>query len=78
MSTPGLLDFIARTPPELYYLLLTPDKTIYGVFLSEDVMEYFINEFLPLTLEIISTTVLLKAAHAAGCKAWGNPDLLQA
>jgi hypothetical protein len=76
ISRPALLDFIAKTPPEYFYFLVSSDAYVYGMFLTDDVVEYFTNEFPVQTFEIVHTDVLNKILKEPGCKVWGNKELL--
>ena len=75
IARPALLDFISRTPPEYFYFLVTGDSQIYGMFLTDDVVEYFTNEFPVRTFEIIEQEALREILLQPGCKVWGNREL---
>lgn len=56
---PSIIDLIARTPPEFYFLV--PDGTwVYGMLVSDDVMEFLINELTVKSLEIVPVTEVRK------------------
>ena len=75
LSKPALLDFISKTPPE-YYCFLVPDgHSLYGMLVTDDVIEYFINEFSVQSLEIVGWDVIRKVFSTPGCKIWGNREL---
>jgi hypothetical protein len=76
VSKPALLDFIAKTPPEYFYFLVPGGPYVYGMFLTDDVVEYFINEFPVQTFEIVQAAVLNEILSQPGCKVWGNRELL--
>ncbi len=73
---PALLDFIAKTPPEYFYFLVPEGSYVYGMFLTDDVVEYFTNEFPVQTFEIVQADVLKEVSSRPGCKVWGNKELL--
>ena len=75
LSKPALLDFISKTPPE-YYCFLVPDGTsLYGLLLTDDVIEYFINEFSVRSLEMVGSDEIQNVLSTPGCKIWGNREL---
>jgi hypothetical protein len=76
IARPALLDFIARTPPEYFYFLVTGGPHVYGMFLTDDVVEYFTNEFPVQTFEIVEPGMLKEILSQPGCKVWGNRELL--
>jgi hypothetical protein len=76
IAMPALLDFIARTPPEYFYFLVTGGTHVYGMFLTDDVVEYFTNEFPVRTFEIVEPGVLHEIFLQSGCKVWGNRELV--
>lgn len=77
IARPALLDFIARTPPEYFYFLVTGGPDVYGMFLTDDVVEYFTNEFPVRSFEIIEQGKLNEILTQPGCKVWGNRELLE-
>jgi hypothetical protein len=76
ISKTALLDFITKTPPEYYYFLVPSGPFVYGFFLTNDVVEYFTNEFPVKSLEIIPKEEIKKIVNTPGCKIWGNRELL--
>lgn len=70
------MSFIASVPAEYYYFLVPDDNTIYGMFISEEVVEYFTNEFPLQSFEIVRPDEIKKALQVKGCKVWGNKELL--
>jgi hypothetical protein len=75
MPKPAIMDFIARTPPEFYFLV--PDTTwVYGMLVSDDVMEFLINEFTVKSLEIVSVSEIRKVMFRPGARIWGSQDLI--
>ncbi|MEI6945962.1 hypothetical protein V9K67_02095 [Paraflavisolibacter sp. H34] len=73
---PALLEFIARTPPDCFCFLVASGPWVYGLFLSEEVVEYFTNEFPCHRFEIVAPEEVRKARFGHGCKVWGNAELL--
>jgi hypothetical protein len=70
------MSFIASVPAEYYYFLVPDDHSIYGMFISEEVVEYFINEFPLQAFEIVRPEEIRKVMQIKGCKIWGNKELL--
>ena len=50
----SLMDFIALTEPDCYYLVLAGGDLCYGMFLSEDMLEYLTSEFTVNNLQIVA------------------------
>ena len=75
LPKPAIMDFIARTPPELF-LMASSGQFIYGILLTDEVAEYFTNEFKIITFEIIQPQELKKVISTPECKIWGNRELL--
>jgi hypothetical protein len=75
LSKTAIMDFIARTPPELF-LMASSGQFIYGILMTDEVAEYFTNEFKIITFEIIQPQELKKVLSIPGCKVWGNWELL--
>lgn len=75
LSKTAVMDFIARTAPEHYYLIPAGGSTYYGMFISEDVVEYFINEFTVSNLDIVTQIEVKRMLSQPGCKIWGSKDL---
>jgi hypothetical protein len=71
----SLLEFMSRTPPEYYIFLVPAGPYVYGLFINNDVVEYFTNEFKVVTFEIVQLDELMKVMDS-GCKLWGNRELL--
>lgn len=76
MPPPSLMDFIARTSPEVYCLLPAGGRWYFGVVLSEEVIEYLLNEFKVLSFEQSSSLHIQTAAAKPGCQIWGNTELV--
>ncbi len=73
----SLLQFLAQAPPELFCFIVLPNEpSIYGYFLSDELMEYFTNEFAVNSLRIIPEEEIMQAQKATARKIWGNPELL--
>ncbi len=75
LSKPALMEFLARVPAE-HYLLLPDGNWVYGIFISEEVMEFFTNECAVRTLEVIPAGEVHRLAAAPGARIWGNRELL--
>jgi hypothetical protein len=75
MSKPALMDFIARTPMEAY-CLLPEGSWVYGLVISNEVLEYLTNEFAVRTLEIIPAGEFQRLASRPQCRIWGSRELL--
>ena len=75
LSKPALLDFISKTPPE-YYCFVVEGTSLYGMLLTDDVIEYFINEFSVKSLEMVDPEIIRKVLITPGCKVWGNRELI--
>ena len=75
LPKPAIMDFIARTPSELF-LMVPSGQFIYGILMTDEVAEYFTNEFKIITFEIIQPSELRKVLSIPGCKVWGNRELL--
>ena len=80
LSKPALMDFIAKTSAEVYYLVIPKNsQLIYGLMISgdeQDVTDYIANEFIPLSFELIPPTLVQRVAEAGG-KECGNKTLLE-
>jgi hypothetical protein len=72
----AVMEFISRTPPEMYFLVPNDTLIYYGMVIQEDMVEYLCNEFKVLDLEIVSANDVKKAATKPGCTIWGNRDLI--
>ena len=70
------MDFIARTAPEHYYLIPGGGTTYYGMFISEDIVEYFNNEITVRELAIVTQVEVNRILELPGCKIWGNKELI--
>ena len=69
------MDFMARTPTELYLLVPDGDSAYFGMVASEEVMEFLVNEFSLTTLDIIAPSDLEQVLSRPGVRIWGNPTL---
>jgi hypothetical protein len=76
IAKPVLLDFIAKTPPELFYFLVPAGNYVFGLFLTDELVEYFTNEFPVRSFEIVQPHVLKSLVATQDCKIWGNQELL--
>ncbi len=70
------MDFIAKTPPELYFLVPAGGNLYYGFFLYDDMVEYLTNEFLVDAVQLLGSVEVKKTANIPGCKIWGNQELV--
>jgi hypothetical protein len=75
LSKIAIMDFISKTPAE-YYFLIPDGVLVYGMMVTNEVMEFLINEFAVKSLEIISLSEIKKAIARPGAKFWGNTDLV--
>jgi hypothetical protein len=75
LSRPALMDFIARMPPENYVLLPQPD-CIYGIIVSDEAVDFFLNEFTVASFELVPISQIVQLGTTEGQKCWGNRDLL--
>ena len=71
----AVMEFIARTPAECYYLIPEGGDFYYGMFLFEDTLEYFTNEFTVRSLEIVTSDEVKEALSRPECRIWGNKEL---
>ena len=72
----SLAAFFAHVSPEHYCFLVPPTGGhVYGYFLSQDIMEYFTNEFPVKSLQIIPPNEMKKIAANAHTL-WGSRELL--
>jgi hypothetical protein len=72
----AVMDFIARTPPDSYYLVPAGEDLFYGMFLYEDTLEYLTNAFMVRSLEIVTSAEVKKVLIQPECKVWGNQELI--
>ena len=78
LSKPTLMDFIARTPADLYFLVISEDGSqVYGIVTEETTIEYLTNEFIVKSFELVPLGEVKKALATAGCKKSGNHALLE-
>ncbi|MDB5251031.1 MAG: hypothetical protein JWP27_200 [Flaviaesturariibacter sp.] len=74
----ALIGFIAHVPPEQFCFVIPPSgQPLYGLILSDDVMEYFTTEYPVAGLTHLSPSDWQAACGAAGCTVWGNRALLE-
>jgi hypothetical protein len=71
----SVMRFIAETAPEHYLMGTTGGSVYHAVVLSEDVVEYLINEYQIEELVILSPTEVKKVLRSCNRK-WGNWELL--
>lgn len=72
------MDFIARTPAEAYFLAIPlTGNEIYGIVISEDVIEYLTNEFTVRSLALLLPAQVKKIMATTACKKAGNYALLE-
>ena len=76
ISKPGLMDFISRVQPDLYVFAITPNDEVYGMIMTDELMEYFTNEFGVKHLEHVATNQIITATQTYGCKICGSRELL--
>jgi hypothetical protein len=72
----AVMDLIARTPPNYFYLVPAGDDLYYGMFLAEDGLEYLTNEFTVRSLKIVASDEVKNVLALPGCKVWGNQELI--
>lgn len=73
------MNFIAKTSGELYFLAIPPQAVeVFGVFLNEDFVEYFTNEFLIEAIQPGEIKNVRDALAIPGCRKCGNEGLLEA
>lgn len=78
LSKPALMDFIAKTPADAYFLVIpSTGNEVYGIVISEDVIEYLTNEFTVHSLELIPPAQVQKVLATTACKKSGNYALLE-
>jgi hypothetical protein len=78
LSKPALMDFIAKTPAEAYFLVIpATGNEVYGIVISEDVIEYLTNEFTVHSLEFVPPAQVQKVMANTPCKKSGNYALLE-
>jgi hypothetical protein len=70
LTQPTVMDFISRTPPEMYFLVPNDTLIYYGMVIQDDMVEYLCNEFKVLDLEILSAYEVKMAATKPECKVW--------
>lgn len=72
----AVMDFIARTPSDMYCLIPVGQDTYCGIVISENVIEYLLNEFSILSFEVMEKEPILQIIENFQIKAWGNRELL--
>jgi hypothetical protein len=72
----AVMELIARTPVDCYFLVPAGGDLYYGMFLEADMLEYLTNEFTVRSLQIVASTEVKKVLDRPGCIVWGNQDLL--
>jgi hypothetical protein len=78
LTRPAVMDFIGRTPAEVYFLVITGDGShVYGIVTEETTIEYLINEFTVKSLEFVPAGEVKKAMSSYGCRSAGNINLLE-
>jgi hypothetical protein len=78
LTKPAVMEFIARTPAEFYFLVISSDGShLYGMVMNMDVIEYLTNEFAVKSLEFISPIQVKQALTMEGYKKVGNHSLLE-
>jgi hypothetical protein len=70
-----VMDFIAKTPPHYYFMIMAGSE-LYGIFQSADTVEFFTNEFSVQGLEIISIEKIKEISTIFSHTCWGNRDLM--
>ena len=75
LSKPAIMEFLARVPAG-QYLLVPSDNWVYGVVVSDEVMEFFTNECSVRSLEFIPAAEVRQLAARPGARVWGNRELL--
>jgi hypothetical protein len=70
------MDFIGRTPSDVYCLTPAGGYVYYGIVISDDILEFLTNEFQVRNLEIVNSAEITKLSTKPGCKIWGNVDLI--
>jgi hypothetical protein len=64
----AVMEFIARTPAECYYLVPAGGGFYYGMLLEEDMLEYLTNEFLVRSLQIAPSAEVKKCWNNLGAR----------
>jgi hypothetical protein len=75
LSKPAIMEFLARVPAE-QYLLIPRDNGVYGVVVSDEVMEFFTNECSVKALEVVPAAQVRQLAAEPGARVWGTRELL--
>ena len=79
LSKPELMNFIAKTSAELYFMAIPPKSAeVCGVFINEEMVEYFTNEFLIERIQPGESKNVREALAMPGCRKCGNEGLLEA
>jgi len=75
LTKPALMDFIANVHPDQYFFLISSSE-VYGIIVSDDLMEYFTTEFKVHGLEHVGADRLRVAMRTQQCRTCGNNELL--
>jgi hypothetical protein len=74
----ALMGFIASVPPEQFcFVIPAGGQSVYGLILSDEVMEYFTTEYPVAGLTHLSAAEWTAACSGEGCTVWGNRALLE-
>ncbi len=71
-----LIEFISLAPSELYFFIISSEPVVYGMFVSDEVVEFFTNEFTVQLFEIVSEETISSKLLVKDFKIWGNKELL--
>lgn len=72
----AIMDFIAKTPPDCYFLVSVGENLYYGMVVSEDIIEYLLNEFHVKSFEVLQSEQIKKVLFTPTYKFFGNQELL--
>ena len=77
ISKVTLMEFLSSAPPDMFCFIIPKDEPfVYGIFLSDELIEYFLNEFIVKSFLNISKEELRQALEATGIGIWGNAEIL--
>ena len=72
-----LLRFVATVSPTLYCFLIpkSTDNFVYGYLISDEVVEYFLNEYLVKDFAILGIEELKEVVEKCEYEVWDNREL---
>ncbi|RYE01821.1 MAG: hypothetical protein EOP50_01340 [Sphingobacteriales bacterium] len=71
-----LLHFVAMAPSGQYVFLAPPGPDLYGLFASDDVLEFFCNECRVEEFQVLEAAEWAQVRRRSDCKIWGDASLL--